>query len=798
MSVLARTASMLLVCVSVVSATCPTVLPHRLNSSISQLIWIDDDNILVSTSGEHIYELFRLNRSRSSGWERLSERMSDLFVAGEPFSGRSGVRRVLLSDAASLQRFLVLTWTTRAYATTDGGQTFERFDTIDRATGQPVFVDGLTASAHDPALLLGFVWLQAQAGASSYAALCLSVDGGRTFSIVQRSVGQATWLDESILASDDQTIFYGAYEGNRSEGMSLFATHDLFASEPTLVAQHVAEIVAVTAGRIIIAVFKPSFNYADLSLLSSTDLGDTWLHVRIPDALGENATAHARFGVVERRTGRSAITLLKRTLASDLANTAQILRGNDLDDEFRVSLANVRSIVRQPGIVAVGKYGIFFAEQVQADGKLRSLISFDNAVTWQTQNVSLFIQDYFPDCQHLQCQDIVARDDGSLVFGVGTRNATGLAFMPNGLPGEVETFLSRDGGVSWSELFGFSTVQAMAGDVAVFSPNRRPSDTVWVSTDGGLTVQPCELGANLSVSFIAASPTGAPLFLLSARDGTVVLLNLTAGIAAQRACTDDDFEIATVGRDCALGFRTVVSRKSPAAMCTDRRDSAARTSFLSCNCTRADFECDECFLAVEPDACEPDFACLLRNKGISRDLVPLFCQGQFNRSSGFRLVRGNTCVGGVSLSPVLTPCPTLPPPTTALTETAVAETPQPTAVTQAESFCLACVCRRDSTCCTSVAEWDFACRSVATSRLCQRACPGVQPLARTRTLRGTATSAAAVVATTATSVASLSDGEIAGIVVGVVVFVALVAAGCLILRLRRSRTRYSQQRDDVQ
>jgi len=65
-------------------------------------------------------------------------------------------------------------------------------------------------------------------------------------------------------------------------------------------------------------------------------------------------------------------------------------------------------------------------------------------------------------------------------------------------------------------------------------------------------------------------------------------------------------------------------------------------------------------------------------------------------------------------------------------------------------------------------------------------------------LRGTATSAAAVVATTATSVASLSDGEIAGIVVGVVVFVALVAAGCLILRLRRSRTRYSQQRDDVQ
>jgi hypothetical protein len=408
----------------------------------------------------------------------------------------------------------------------------------------------------------------------------------------------------------------------------------------------------------------------------------------------------------------------------------------------------------------------------------------------------LFIQDYFPDCQHLQCQDIVVRDDGSLVLGIGTRNASGLAFMPNGLPGEVETFLSRDGGVSWSLLFNVSTVQAIAGDVAVFSPNRRPSDTVWVSIDGGITVQPCELGANLSVSFIAASPTGAPLFLLSARDGTVVLLNLTAGIAAQRTCTDDDFEIATVGRDCALGFRTVVSRKRPAAACTDRRESTARTSFLSCNCTRADFECDECFFAVEPDACEPDFVCLERNKGITRDLVPMFCEGQFNRTSGFRLVRGNTCVGGVSLFPVPTPCPT-PPPTRAATETAADEkTPQPTSVTQAERPCLACVCRRDSTCCTSVAEWDFACRSIATSRLCQRACPGVQPLARTRTLRSASTSAAAVVATTATNVAaSLSEGEIAGIVVGVVAFIAIVAAGCLILRLRRS-TRYARQRDE--
>jgi hypothetical protein len=764
---------------------------------VSQFEWLRDGHVLAATSGRHIYDLW-LSSNDGADWTYASARLGDVFQVGEPNLGRSGVRQVFVAPANPNELF-VATWTTVMYHSSDGGLSFERFDTLSSDSMAPIYVDGILPNPSNPSIMIGSTFVVQSAGIS-YSALCISYDAARTWTIVEDRVGQYGWLDAELHQSaTNLTVLYLSFPGDpslRKNGLLLSVTHDAFQSASLDLLDNVVEIVAATDGRLLVAQYKATLRYDDLSLLQSTDDGRSWTHVHVPNAF-DNSTFQSRFGVVEHQSG---FTLLKRHIG-DATWQAQLLRGRRLDSEFRVALDGVRSVIRRPGVARI--YSVddtFVAEHFDADdGALRALISFDGAVTWErlARNLSLFVQDYYPDCQTLQCGDLISRSDApGVATGVGTYG--NLTWELSGLPVPLETYTTRDGGRSWTEALPFSTVQAISarGNTIVFARNREPTTELHFSHDFGATVQTCRLfDANVTVINIEASPRNTRQFAVFGDDGTFALVDFDAGAAPRvRDCDAADFEPLQLYEGCVLGSRTTMWRRRAAADCVvrDGGASAPPPQQTACPCQRSDFECDECYNATSSGACVPDWQCLATFRGIDRATnAPVFCDGEFEQSRGFARIVNNVCVDGKQqFDPVTVPCPTAAPTTAAATSvngTTNAATGAPARVKS--GCCVAhsdggcdvpmvesCVCRTDATCCSL--EWDASCASLAVGR-CRAQC--VRPTLRPKTPRPIGPPRSA-------SHQRLSDGAIAGIVLGAVGGALLIGAIVwLVLRRRRSR-----------
>lgn len=111
------------------------------------------------------------------------------------------------------------------------------------------------------------------------------------------------------------------------------------------------------------------------------------------------------------------------------------------------------------------------------------------------------------------------------------------------------------------------------------------------------------------------------------------------------------------GDGCILGRKIVYARKKPTASCWVAHTVEPRILFeFACQCSRQDYMCDYCFApnATSPDQCIPD--CVDFNPA----LPPANCVGQYRRTSGYRLVAGDRCKGGVNMLGPMEQCPTTP------------------------------------------------------------------------------------------------------------------------------------------
>lgn len=767
----------------------------KFNSSVNQFEWSRDGHVFAATSGRHIYDLW-LSSNDGADWTYASARLPNLFQAGEPNLGRAGVRQVLRVAGNNANEFYVATWTTSIYHTTDGGLSFERFDSLSSDSKQPIFVDGISPNPFNSSIMIGSTFVIQSIGIS-YAALCISYDGARTWTIVEDRVGQYGWLDpDKHKSATNYTVLYLSFPGDpslRKNGLLLSVTNDAFQSASIDLLDNVVEIVAATDGRLLVAQYKATLRFDDLALLQSNDDGRSWTHVHVPNAF-DNSTFQSRFGVVEQQNGA---TLLKRHIG-DSTWQAQLLRGRRLDSEFRVALDGVRSVIRRPGVARI--YSVddtFVAEHFEDDGALRALISFDGAVTWErlARNLSLFVQDFYPDCQTLQCGDLISRSDApGIATGVGTHG--NLTWELSGLPVPLETYTTRDGGHTWAEALPFSTVQAISAraNTIVFARNRVPTTDLHFSHDFGATVQACRLfESNVTVINIEASPRDARQFAVFASDGTFALVDFDAAGAAVRDCVAADFEPVQLFEGCALGSRTTMWRRRANANCV-QRDAAPPVQRSPCPCQRSDFECDECYNTTSNGQCVPDWQCLATFRGIDRATnAPVFCEGEFEQSRGFARIVNNVCVDSKQqFDPIMMPCPTEPPTSVLVTVSGNSDVNATTVPARVKSGCCvahsdggcnvptveSCVCRADATCCSL--EWDASCTSLALGR-CRAQCarPTLRPKMPRRTPPPVASS---------TARDGLSGGAIAGIVIVAVAVVVLIGllTWCVVKR-RRSR-----------
>jgi hypothetical protein len=226
-------------------------------------------------------------------------------------------------------------------------------------------------------------------------------------------------------------------------------------------------------------------------------------------------------------------------------------------------------------------------------------------------------------------------------------------------PEDVNTFMSRDGGLSWVELTKGSTVYEYGdhGGILVMVHNQVATTEMYYSLDQGIhwttfnfTDRPVYV-----TNVYATSAKFSRFVIFSRRDDRIIYFGVDFSRIFERICNSDDYETwqmvaSSSGEDpqCVLGRQTVYLRRKAGAACYNPNDFNKIASVINCNCTENDYECD---LGWEPTQ--------ISGKCGKVEDLPLYCgpDNTFVQSQGYRLIPGDSCQNPLSkYAPVVKPC----------------------------------------------------------------------------------------------------------------------------------------------
>lgn len=236
---------------------------------------------------------------------------------------------------------------------------------------------------------------------------------------------------------------------------------------------------------------------------------------------------------------------------------------------------------------------------------------------------------------------------------------------------EVNTYMSRDGGLTWSQVRKGSYIYEIGdhGALIVMADNRQATDTVYYSWNEGKSWESLTFTSSpIEVENIIISPGAvAQSFLVlgsKAGKGVAVALDFSSLHEPQCLGMEDpdgrnsDYELWTpndgrAGSKCLMGRTVSYVRRKQDAECYNGAEFERSNFKEPCTCTEDDYECDLGYYREGnapcrpiPDA-EPQVRCL---PGEDYYEVP----------TGYRRVAGNTCNSGVSFKydPPRFPCST--------------------------------------------------------------------------------------------------------------------------------------------
>eukprot|EP00923_Selenidium_pygospionis_P000302 GHVN01000620.1.p1 GENE.GHVN01000620.1~~GHVN01000620.1.p1 ORF type:complete len:860 (+),score=84.35 GHVN01000620.1:105-2684(+) len=222
---------------------------------------------------------------------------------------------------------------------------------------------------------------------------------------------------------------------------------------------------------------------------------------------------------------------------------------------------------------------------------------------------------------------------------------------------DVNTYLSRDGGLTWLEAHKGAYIYEFGdhGGVLVMADDIRKTSQVVFSWNEGQSWYDFELGRYpLEVDNIVIEPNSSSVeFLLyGTRDDAGVLYHLDFGALGQPPCkgvwaadsVSSDYETwtPTDGRKgnerCVLGRQVTYTRRKQTSECFNGRDFERPTSRKNCACTKEDFECELGFTRkVGSLECIPEEGALTSPECVT---------SSYFKAMGYRKVPGDTCVDG--------------------------------------------------------------------------------------------------------------------------------------------------------
>lgn len=551
--------------------------------------------------------------------------------------------------------------------------------------------------------------------------LSLTKDLGRTFQLIDIYVVQFNWGDKESHLED--TIYYTRHKNRNghqqrfsgwSKDVDFVATHNFGKSVDVLVKQ--GNKFLISNGYIFVAKLNDVIKQT-VNMMVSTDGGKTFNKANLPENIHEKSYTvldtsegsimlHVNHGTSSEKINTGNVYIsdtsglnytlslpnnirtssgeceFDRVLSLDGVYIANFLDVNDEIKDEDLRFQNFKSAIEED--IAPFETNTEKRKKQYNKGKnedaVRTVISFNKGGEWsylKAPKVDSRGNKYeCGDNCYLHLHGITNYHQYAPFYSI--ENAVGI-IMGTGNVGshlryesdEVNTFLSRDGGVTWIEAHKGPYIYEYGdyGGLIVMADDLRKTNQIVFSWNEGQSWFDFELGQfSIDVDNIVAEPNSASVEFLvyGTRNDVGVLYHLDFNALGQPLCkglwaadsVSSDYETwsPTSGNfndKCILGRKITYTRRKQTSECFNGKDLKRTVDKKPCECTPEDYECETGFTRkIGSYECKPNDPTLT---------IEGCTSSSYFYANAYRKVPGDICVNGWVPEKVPVPCPSYAP-----------------------------------------------------------------------------------------------------------------------------------------
>ncbi|EGR32320.1 hypothetical protein IMG5_088080 [Ichthyophthirius multifiliis] len=324
-------------------------------------------------------------------------------------------------------------------------------------------------------------------------------------------------------------------------------------------------------------------------------------------------------------------------------------------------------------------------EKPNLEKYLQTRITFNKGGDWiKIRAPSKDSQDHRIDCDYSKgCSLHLHSVSSKMEFGpvYSSENSIGLVIGTGNIgyylqqkANKTNTYLSRDGGLSWFEIKKGSHIYEMAdhGALILLAPNQVSTDSLYYSWDEGLTWNTIKISTTLiNINNIITEPGNiSDKFIIygeldnqELEENKGVVISIDFSSLHPRVCegqespgnADSDYEYwvpHNPGEGCLLGKEIKIVRRKRNAQCFNSENFERPVSVRRCECTELDWECDLGFERVTKDSVHQ----CIPIQGYQGNVFQEECTDYYFVSNGYRKIAGNQCTGGIDHEPTKVSC----------------------------------------------------------------------------------------------------------------------------------------------
>ncbi|KAK2796079.1 vacuolar protein sorting/targeting protein PEP1 [Onygenales sp. PD_12] len=537
-------------------------------------------------------------------------------------------------------------------------------------------------------------------GGDCHTVAYYSTDRGHEWHLLMRYVKKCEFIKREARDASDKLVFCEQYENENpaSKHLQLVSTEDWSADPKT----HYSNILDfATMSEFIIVAVRPEDPSGSLKVGVSID-GNTFADAELPANV--QIPIQRAYTVLDSSTHAAFLHVTVNDIEDH--EYGSIIKSNSNGTSYVLSLSAVNRNPRGyvdfekmqglEGVAMANVVGNVDDVENGAAKRTRSMITHNDGAEWalvappakdsEGRSYGCSTKGGKPtnECAlhlHSYTERLDARDTFSSPSAVGLMIGTGNVGDFLGLKSEADTFITRDGGISWEEVKKgrYAWEYGDRGSILVLVPELTATKTFLYSLDEGRSWtehQFSEVDVEIRDISTVPSDTSRNFLLWGAEVGSgkkpgLVVFNIDFSGLKERSnqCTlnedkpeADDYYLWEPKHPlqpdgCLFGHRAKYHRKRPEAQCFNGENlEHLDTVGEICECTRRDYECDYNYEPQSDGTCAPV-------PGLTPLDPKMVCTDnpdavEWYEPTGYRLIPLTKCQGGKQLNHIIPhPCP---------------------------------------------------------------------------------------------------------------------------------------------